>query len=102
MKTLLLLTISLSFSALASATELKNCELTYQSCTEATTCSAFHQCQRTEHALLNALILKAIDELSLEESAQCIEKRNRLEFSIEAHATTIECVDTVDGPQFGG
>lgn len=103
MRSVLLLLALFSFaSTTAYATDYASCAPEYNACDKSPTCAAFYTCQSAEHTFLNALILKAFHDLELSESITCRDKRDALETSLEAHATTIECVDTDNGPQFGG
>lgn len=103
MKTTLafLILTTAGFSATAS-TDYAACAQTYQSCQQPKSCAAFYECENNEYRKLSELVLKAINEVEVDQIDVCKEKRASVEDSIFAHATTIECTDTPQGPQFGG
>lgn len=90
-----------SISATAS-TDYQACAPRYQSCQQPKSCAAFYECQNTEQRKLSELVLTAINEVEVDQMEACKQKRDDVELSIFAHATTIECMDTPQGPQFGG
>lgn len=96
-----LLSILMS-SSTVFATDYSACDGKTDNCAKPKSCSTFYLCLDQEYQLLNILILKAINELEFNQKQMCVDKRDSLEVKIQAHATTIECMDTVNGPQFGG
>lgn len=93
----------MAFGGGVGATEA-NCPLgDFNRCRQATSCSSFYICQVNDLINLNAFIAKAVTELGgLESVTDCRRIRDLLEDDILAHSTTIECVDTVTGPEFSG
>lgn len=102
MKKFIIATIFTMSSGLAFATDYFACEPSYGSCTEEASCSSFYLCQQEKQLEVNLLVLKATRKADFDKRDLCVQKRSDLEGSIEAHATTIECHDTIDGPVFGG
>lgn len=102
MKKIIIAAIFSISSSLALATDYSACERPYDSCAKETSCASFYLCEHEEQLEVNLLVLKAIRQTDFEKRDLCVEKRTALEGSIEAHATTIECHDTENGPVFGG
>lgn len=86
----------------AFAADFKKCEFAFNPCDKPKTCAVFYACQKQEYRDLNDLVYAAIKDVNVEALTQCREKRESIEDSIFAHATTIECFDTPEGPEFGG
>jgi len=84
------------------ATDYTPCKATTNNCAEPVNCASLYVCLEQEYQLVNILILKAINAVDFDQKQVCVDQRDNLEWLIEAHATTIECVDTENGPQFGG
>ena len=98
-----LLVFVIAFCSLNSFANANSCPTDNSArCEKAVSCSSFYICQINELNALNADITRALSEVDMENLQSCIESRNILEDMISAHAITIECVDTPDGPQFGG
>ncbi len=97
-----LIALTMLVSLNSYAADYSACAPETKNCAKPTSCAAYYLCIEQEFQLVNILILKSISALELDQKKICAEKRDELEGEIVGHATTIECVDTINGPQFGG
>lgn len=78
------------------------CMMTYSYCGKSKTCQAHYSCLKQHHKLLNDLVYQAMTAIDTDAMKECRTQREVVEEEIFAHATTIECIDTPQGPDFGG
>lgn len=68
----------------------------------AKTCQQFYKCETLAIRHLNDLVMRAMQDGDGDNWTMCTEKRNDMESDYFGYMTTIECMDTPHGPQFGG
>ncbi|MGE4133188.1 MAG: hypothetical protein AB7F86_16215 [Bdellovibrionales bacterium] len=104
MKALILVFGLISLDQAFAAVDFSACDAKAKICDRDTvkSCAEYYSCQTYALNQLNALLGFALREANVDMVDQCRAKRDDMETDIWAHATTIECVDSEDGPHFGG